>query len=773
MTVRFIGRKSSHIAPPTFAEKPTQVLPKAQKTIPMWRLGVVIAIPAMLLAFLAFSAFRIQVVNGQIHKKTVEKLSFTQKKLPTIRGFILDRRHHPLALPTELYSAAIDPMKLAYILVKNMADNDIPDDLSSVKDRKNLAFSKQLHDKVNALSLEIGVAIHEDPFRLKEQLFSAIMKGSRFMYLKRQIADEEVAALKKIKIKKGTIWFPLEPARHYPYRSLATQIIGFTSVDGEGQEGLERRFNVELKGSTSTIRAQRDAKSGTMLIKGLPDIEVGGANHVILTIDSLIQKDTERELLAGLELYKAKRGSAVVMDAKTGEILAMANVPIHDPSERHIRPADSWRNRAVVDAYELGSVVKPLTMAGALDSGKIHVDSDIPLDFKVEQKGKAPWVPKDHISISRGSIKPWEIIAHSSNIGISKISEFYGAKGLYHLFVNLGFGQETGIELPSEASGTLPPLKLWTSKINLATHAYGHGIALSLVQIVQAYTIFANDGYMLRPHIVRYVVDDRKQLIACYSPAACKGKRWQKRRILRNPKVAHDVLDMMRRVVTGGTGTKADLRKYGYSAAGKTGTAEKIMNRGRTYSQNNNLVTFVGLVPAINPRIIIAVMYDDPEGDPATFDPLHPEKELRKDAGYIVAPVFASIARRVLYRLGVPPDLEPIFIKKSKKKIGSTNEGKPYIPPLPTPEKVVMPNFMGKTLAATLQILADLKMDCAISGHGRVVTQYPEPGGPLRDCVLEMKPYVMVKHTVPEERTRESAEHAKQKNQRSAAVPQP
>jgi cell division protein FtsI (penicillin-binding protein 3) len=761
MRTKFVGKKNDlpeNIAPPLEIEETPNVS--------IVRLALAISFPAILLIFLVWSAFRIQILEGKKHLKTVKRLSFTMKKLPTIRGFILDRRHHPLALPTELYSAALDPMKLAYSLMKNIDTGSIKE-LKDKKQRHAFANSTALHEKILTLADSIGKAISEDPYRLSEKLFAAILKGSRFMYLKRQITDGEVASLKKIKLKRGTMWFPLEPARHYPYRSLAPQILGFTSVDGKGMEGIELKFDIDLKGSVSTIEAQKDAKSGTMLIKGLPDIQVGGANHVVLTIDSLIQRDTEEELMAGLKLYKAKYGAAIVLDAKSGEVLSMVNVPVFDPADRYKLKSDAWRNRAVIDAYELGSVVKPLTMLGALDAGRINVDSDIPLDFVVKFRNEAPWSPKDHISLSKGSIKPWEIISRSSNKGIAKVAELFGTKGLYHLFVNLGFGTTTGIELPAEAAGIFPPLKKWSNKQYLATHSYGHGFSITLMQLVQAYTVFANEGYVIKPHIVRYVVDDRKQMIACYSPAACKGKRWHKRKVIRNKKAVKELLQMMKVVVTGGTGQKADLRRWGYSVAGKTGTAEKSGKKGIGYLQNSNRVTFIGLIPADNPRYIIAVMYDDPEGDPATFDKYNPDKELRKDAGYVAAPVFAKIARRVVYRLGVPPDLKPVSMATAKKgRSRSKNRGgNPYIPPLPTPERVVMPNFVGKTLGATLEMLGELKMECSITGHGRVVEQYPEAGGPLTVCGLTMKPYVDIKRKrVKIEYEKNSSSKAAQKN---------
>ncbi|MBN2725225.1 MAG: transpeptidase family protein [Deltaproteobacteria bacterium] len=695
--------------------------------------GVVSAV----LAFLFYSAFRIQVVQGSKHSNIVKQLSFTKRSLPMERGFILDRKNHPLAVPTELPSAAVDPLKLAYVLTENSTEfNGKLSGSENYEKRKKLALSARLHSQIIDLSNKIALAIHEDPYIISEKLFASIIRGQRFIYLKRQITGEEVQNLKEIGMPRGVLYFPRESSRHYPERQLAAHVLGFTSVDGDGVEGVERYFNIELKGTTSRIRAQKDAKRGIMFINGLPDIQVSGANHVVLTIDSRIQADTEKHLQYGLEYFKAKYGSAIVMDAKTGEILSMANAPLFDPGRRHEIDQRFYRNRAFVDAYELGSVVKPLTMLGALASGRIKADSDIPLDFKVTFRDKAPWTPKDHISISRGSIKPIEIISKSSNKGIAKVAELMGEKSLYSLFVKLGFGMPTGIELPSEPDGKLPPLRLWTSKVYLATHSYGHGITLTLAQLVQAYSVFANEGRIVRPHIVRYVVDDNSEIVSCNSPVSC-GNPPKLRRVVSSKSSVKEVVEMMKAVVTGGTGQKADLRKWGYSAAGKTGTAEKV-EKGLAYSQNHNRVTFVGLVPADNPRVVIAVMYDDPEGDPETARPDDAKSELRKDAGYVAAPIFAKIARSVMYRLGVAPDLQ-ISIKKDGKSVKSELPvTKPYFPPLPAPEKIVMPDFAGKTLGESMDLLSELGVKCRIRGNGVVISQNPPPGGPFNNCQLKL-----------------------------------
>ncbi|MDA3864295.1 MAG: penicillin-binding transpeptidase domain-containing protein, partial [Deltaproteobacteria bacterium] len=685
----------------------------------------------------------IQVLNGKKHKKIVRSLSFTKKKLPVVRGFIFDKNFQPLAVPTELPSAAIDPLKLAYSLAKKVNLNPGEDiDLSNRKNRKKLAYSHKLHKKILELSKKLAIAIHEDPYILSEKLFESIIRGSRFLYIKRHIADSEVAALKEIKFHKHILWFPTEPARHYPHKTMASQILGFASIDGQGMEGIENQFNVELKGTTSQITAQRDARTSTLLIDGLPDIDVGGANHVVLTIDSRIQRDTEEILSTGLKHYGAKSGAAIVMDAKTGEILAMANVPLFDPAEKHKVSPSVYRNRAVIDSYELGSVVKPFTMLGAMAAGRINSNTDIPMDFVTLRNGKR-WKPKDHTFFNKASIKPWQVLSRSSNLGIAKIAELLGAKGLYNIFVKLGFGVPTGIELPSEATGVLPVLKKWTDKVYLATHSYGHGFTISLIQLVQAYSVFANKGFIVRPHIVRYLFDDKKRIISCHSKVSCPNKGQPERfRVVRNQYAIKEVMKMMEKVVTQGTGTKADLRQYGYSVAGKTGTAEKV-KAGVAYSQNHNRVTFAGLVPANDPKVVIAVMYDDPEGDPETLEKNNPESEMRKDAGFIAAPVFGKIAHRVMYHLGVPPDLPEVKIKKAKpfRKI-SRNSGSPAIPPLPVPEKVVMPDFTNKTLADVLEILANIKMECKIVGHGVVYQQYPEPGGPQKNCILQLKPFV-------------------------------
>ncbi len=712
----------------------------ARQPMSPMRLAIVLVLPVMGLSFLMFSAFRIQVLDGRKHRRTVESLSFTQRQIPVTRGFILDRGHLPLAVPTELPSAIVDPVQLAMRFLRQI-DPGITNLEYGLENEK---VRQVLHQNLIEFSTAAAAALHEDPYVMRERVFENVLRGKRHLYLKRHISEDEQKNLEALALPGSVLWFTPEDARHYPSRSLAAQILGFTGIDGHGVEGIEKKFDIDLAGSPALVRVQKDARSGMLLIHGLPDIEMGGANHVVLTIDSRIQKDTETMLEQGLSHYQAKNGAVLVMDAKTGEILAMANAPLADLSNRAAVPMDHFRNRAVVDAYELGSVIKPLTMAGALDLGRVSVNSDIPLDFKVIFRDKPPWTPKDHISLAQATIKPADIIARSSNRGIAKVAELMGERGLYDLFVKFGFGQPTGVELPSEAAGILPPLKFWTNKVYLATHSYGHGFSLTMLQLAQAYTLFANEGQMVRPHMVRFVVDDRGEQIACFSPSAC-GRPVPLRRVIRNPQAVADVLLMMRKVVTAGTGTKADISKYGYSVAGKTGTAEKVGKGEKGYSQAFNRVTFIGLVPAQDPKVVIVVMMDEPEGDPATVDDKSIDEVMRKDAGYVAAPLFADIARMVMYRLGVVPDLETTAQVAGGKNAPALRKkaGGPFLPPLPVPEKVAMPDFRGRSLAQSLELMGENHLNCQVTGHGQVVSQEPEPGGPLNACKLVLAPVTL------------------------------
>ncbi len=706
----------------------------------LWHAGrfwVVAAIPALGLGILFFSAFRIQVMGSEKHKKTVESFSFSQRRLPVTRGFIIDRGHNPLAVPTELPSAIIDPVQLAMGFLRRVDPNITNLDYGL----ENPRTREQLHASLIDFANEVSLVLHENPYVMREKIFEAVLRKARFMYLKRHITEEELEALKTLSMPSSVMWTTLEDARHYPGRSLAAQILGFTGIDGHGAEGIEKKFDIDLAGSSSLMRVQKDARNHTLLIHGLPDIEMGGANHVVLTIDSQMQRDVEDILEKGVKHYGAIYGTAIVMDALNGEILAMANAPLADLTVRHALPPEFFRNRVVVDAYELGSVIKPLTMVGGMDQGRVHANSDVPLDFKVIFRDKAPWTPKDHISLSMATIKPADIVARSSNRGIAKVAELMGERALYDLFVKLGFGQPTGVELPSEAGGVLPALRFWTNKVYLATHSYGHGFSATLLQLAQSYTIFANDGHMVRPHIVRFVVDDRGNQVACYSPAAC-NKPVAKRRVVRNPQVTRDVLAMMRKTVTAGTGTKADISRFGYTVAGKTGTAEKLAaDNKKGYSEHHNRVTFVGLVPAENPRVVIAVMLDDPDGCPDSVSDKNVDEIMRKDAGYVAAPLFAQVARVAMYRLGVPPDLATSAQVAGRRStpVAARSQG-PYLPPLPVPEKVAMPDFRGKSLAASLELMGENRLKCQVVGHGTVVAQSPEPGGPLHPCKLILHP---------------------------------
>lgn len=704
-----------------------------------WRLTIVLTLPVAGLLLLLVSAFRIQVVFGAKHRATVESLSSGHKKVVPPRGFILDRANIPLALPTELPSANIDPVRLAMRFVRMLDPNITHVEYALHKE----GIRERLHSYLVEFADTVSRIVHENPYIMREKLFTHVLRNQRQMYLKRHITEEEQKALEELALPSAILWFTQEDARHYPLRTMAAHVLGITGIDGHGIEGIEKKFDIELAGSPALVRVQKDARAGMLLLHGLPVIDNGGANHVVLTLDHRIQQDTESILEAALSRYRAKNGAAIVMDAKTGEILALANAPLVDLSNFSKTVPGTFRNWAVVDAYELGSVIKPLTMVGALDMGRIRPDSDIPLDFKVVFKDRPPWTPKDHVSLAQASIKPADIIARSSNRGIAKVAELMGEKALYEFFVKLGFGQPTGIELPSEASGVLPPLKAWSNKVYLATHSYGHGFSLSVLQLVQAYSLFANDGSIVQPHIVRYVVDDRGEHIACFSPDAC-NRPIPRREVIRNPQAVEEVRRMMRKVVTSGTGTRASLEREGYSIAGKTGTAEKLVQGIEGYSEHHNRVTFVGLLPAQSPQIIIAVMMDDPEGDIQDVQE-GVDEVLRKDAGYVTAPVFANIARMVIRRLGILPDQErttsvstpAVAVTRIANRTSAKN---PYFPPLPLPRKLAMPDLRGRPLAEVLDIMAENSINCSITGHGVVIAQTPEPGGPFAGCHLELTP---------------------------------
>lgn len=460
-----------------------------------------------------------------------------------------------------------------------------------------------------AQTKEIAALLQIKPEEISKKLVNS-ERG--FVYLKRRISPE--LAAKVMKVGVPGIYLQREYKRYYPAGDVTAHLVGFTGVDDKGQEGFELAKNAELSGKEGSRRVIKD-RSGH-IIEDLQAVQVPQDGHdVMLSIDRRIQYLAHRELVKAVDANKAVAGSVVVLDAKTGEVLAMANVPTYNPNNP-INIQGKSRNRAITDTFEPGSTLKPVIAGAALESGQYQFDTKIQTSPGYMSIGPATI----HDTHPQGLITVAQVIQKSSNVGASKIALSLDKQFMWNVYNELGLGRTAGIGFPGEASGRLRPYKTWRP-IEQATMSFGHGISVTLLQLARVYTVFANEGE-LRP-ISLLKLNDVPVGQQVFSAAT-----------------ANHVKDMLEMVVQpGGTAIKAQV--LGYRVAGKTGTAHKVGTHG--YEEKKYVASFVGFAPASNPRFIIAVMIDEPSNG-------------QYYGGTVAAPVFSLIMADALRMFAVPQD---------------------------------------------------------------------------------------------------------------------
>jgi cell division protein FtsI (penicillin-binding protein 3) len=543
--------------------------------LPAWRSRVALFLLFAAFVALAARAFWLQAVSTEfLQKKGASRYARTLD-LPAVRGKILDRNGEVMA--TSL------PVKAIWA---------VPDSVNAPP------------EKLQRLAQLLDISSQE----LKKKLES----DSNFVYLKRQVEIEAVDQVLALDIP-GIHTKP-EYKRFYPAGQVAAHVLGFTSVEDKGQEGMELAQQSTLGGITGSRRVIRDN-----LGRVVDDIallrEPQDGRDLTLSIDSKIQYIAFTHLQQAIEKNKAKAGGIVVLDVKTGEVLALANMPTYNPNSRVGLTGAQLRNRVFTDTYEPGSTLKPFTVALALEKGLVTPNSILDTPNKLTIGPST--IGDSHPHAAALSVS--QIIQQSSNVGTVRMAQKLEPRQMWDMFSSVGFGQPPRVGFPGAVAGRMRPYKTWRP-IEQATMSYGHGISVSLIQVARSYMIFARNGEMI-PLSFQKV----SQL-----PAP--------QRVI-SDKTAHQMRDMMELVVgPGGTAPLAQVR--GYRVAGKTGTAHKLENG---HYVNKYVASFVGLAPASDPRIIIAVMIDEPGAG-------------KHFGGLVAAPLFASVAASTLSSLNVPPD---------------------------------------------------------------------------------------------------------------------
>jgi cell division protein FtsI (penicillin-binding protein 3) len=527
--------------------------------------------------FLLFGAWRVMIVQSDFLQTEGDKRQIRHITLPAARGAILDRRGNVLAMSTPMISVAVD----AKFLV------DKPDYQLSL---------------ASALKMPLDVVNH----KIK------VNADKHFIYLKRGLAPQEAHLVEHL-LLDGVHLIP-EFKRYYPSGEIMAHVVGFTNIDDQGIEGIELSYNDWLKGVPGVRKILRDNLG--RVIETIDDIRPARDGRPLrLSIDRDLQFFAYRALKKAMVEHQAKAAELVLLDVRTGEILAMVSQPGFNPNDRSLVTANQIRNRVVTDVFEPGSTIKPIVIAAALELRKIKPD-------EVIDTGKGKYLSNEKIVRDHhgyGQLDLAGILRKSSNIGMVKIVETMTKEEVWRFLHYVGLGQETGIVFPGELTGRLRDPYEWYP-VNKTTAAYGYGYNLSLLQLARAYSVLANDGKVVPMSLM--ALDE--------APKATQVFR---------PEVSRLLLRMMEEVTsTAGTGRKAAI--VGYRLAGKTGTTRKA-NKG--YDSDKYRALFVGIAPASAPRFVMAVTVEEPTRG-------------QYYGGDVAAPIFHEVMEETLRLMSVPPD---------------------------------------------------------------------------------------------------------------------
>ncbi|HNU10228.1 MAG TPA: penicillin-binding protein 2 [Rubrivivax sp.] len=547
----------------------------ASKT-PPWRSRFIVALVGLAFIGLIGRAVYIQLIGTDFYQKEGEKRFTHTLQVQASRGRVLDRNGVVLA------SSVATPSVWA-----------IPKDFD--------ADARQRRELARLLRLK--------PAELEERL----SRSRNFVWLARQVDEPIWDAVKALGIKG--VYEQREYKRSYPEGEAAAHVVGFTNIEEAGQEGIELRFDGTLRGVAGSRTVVRDRLG--RVVEDIGDaVEPTDGRDVQLSIDSKVQFFAYQRVREAVVAHRAKAGSAVVLDARSGEVLALANYPGYDPAQRQSMSGAKLRNRALTDVFEPGSTMKPFVIALALEKKMVRPDTPIQTaPGRIVVSGRT--ISDAH---ANGVLTVAQVVQKSSNVGTVKLAMQMQPREMWELYSQVGFGQKPQIDFPGAVTGRLRPYKSWRP-IEQATMSYGYGLSTSLLQLAHAYTVFAHDGELVPITLLR-------------RQAATQGQR------VVSQSTARAVREMLR-MAAGPGGTAPKAQTVGYSVGGKTGTARKQEGKGYT---NRYRAWFVGVAPVTDPRIVVAVMVDEPTGV--------------YYGGEVAAPVFSQVVQQTLRMLGVQPDLE-------------------------------------------------------------------------------------------------------------------
>ncbi len=664
------------------------------------RLSVLLGILLLGAGRVAVRAYELQIDRATSLREMAEDQYLRQVRLAPKRGTITDRNGTELAVSVDVESVWASPHEI------HEAGGD------------PAQIARELHHL-------LGVDRDVIERRLSRET-------RHFAWIKRRLTPRLAQQVRELDLPG--VHLDREARRFYPNGRLASHILGFANVDGVGIEGLELSLEQRLRGESQSAEAIRDRRGRIVFSEQLLDDRAARGEDISLTIDAEIQRVAERELALGAQTFEAEAGSVVVMDPNTGEILALANYPNFDPNVPGRFPASHRRNRAITDRFEPGSTVKPFTVAAALARGTIGPEQQIDCmngEMEIDEYTIHDTTPHDHLT-------PAQILTYSSNIGTAQIGRSLGRRGLYRAFRRFGFGQVTTLPMPGEARGILRDYRRWY-EMDAATISFGQGMSVTSAQLATAMSVIANGGTLVEPRLIRSSDDGTGVL---------HTRREVRRRVVPSD-VARLVGDMLT-AVTGPGGTAERAAIDGYLVAGKTGTAQKADYARGGYSDDRWVASFVGFVPAENPRLVISVVIDEPV--------------IAHYGGLVAGPIFRRVGEAALRHLGVPATTGGEILaqrERRRRRIArierrlrraarrheapSTDEDDALEEELPelASGEIRVPDLANATARVAVERLQELGLRVQLEGAGRVSNQLPPANTPIlpgEHVIVQLRP---------------------------------
>jgi cell division protein FtsI (penicillin-binding protein 3) len=656
------------------------------------RMGILCGLLALGLGLIVSAGYRLMVDDGPAWREMAEDQRMRRLRVRPKRGSLLDRNGSPLAVSVEVPSVSLD----AVALLRGVPAQQVP---------------YVARDAANRIAQALGV----DAARVEKR----ILAKRRFTWLDRAVTADEVERIRRLSEGPERIRGLVvegEARRYYPRRQLAGPLLGFVAPDGEGKDGAELSLEAELGGQVEQLRGLRDRTGRLIFTEGIVDERALAGHDVYLTIDQGMQHVAERELALAARTFEAEGGSVVVVDPRSGEILAMASYPGYNPNDYRTSDPGARRDRGLSDRFEPGSTMKIFTIGAGLAERAITPTQELYCE-----KGA---MAVDNVVIRDTHPAEWltvtKVLAVSSNICAAKIALSMGGDKLYDALLRFGFGQVGGVPLPGESAGVLRPRGRPWVQVETAAAAFGQGISVTNLQLAMATAAIANGGELMEPIILRRVVTASGEVVRQAAPRV--------RRRAVPQKVARTITEMMVAVSEGeGTGVEAAIE--GFQVAGKTATAQKTDPKTGRYSLDKYVASFVGFVPARDPVVAIAVMVDEPMVDHA--------------GGNVAAPVFRRVAARALEYYGLTPkgtrrvDVKTLARAPDPAHVASdvwrrARGGSPTVQEhraaAAVQGGVKVPDLTGVPLRQAIVRLTELGLTPSVHGSGLLTRQEPPPG---------------------------------------------